>query len=700
MSHRPDAKRASNAYSALLNQGTVPSGLLAANIEASWKRSQQFGLECRASQELDPLTGLRLADVRDRNLVLMRHARPVMETLYEQIVDTQSMVVLTDASGLILDSLGGDDFLPRAEKVALRPGVVWSEQSKGTNAIGTAIAEQKSTLVHGPEHFLSANHFLTCSAVPLLDPHGETVGVLDVTGDWRGYHRHTMALARMSGQLIENHLFASAFPHALTIHFHTRAEFVGTLCEGMVAFDLEGKAVAANASGLFQLGISRTELLTKSLTALFGTAVGSLMRHSRLHGGELLTMTMHTGVRVNARIVIGSAIKEGSSHYLPKDEQTGRRATDVELTSADKHLAANYPANLPAPSPRRKPVAAGEYLGIQSLRTGDATMEMALTRISKVLGRDICIMIQGETGTGKELVARAIHNDSPRRSGAFVALNCAAIPEGLIESELFGYEEGAFTGARKKGRTGKIQQADGGTLFLDEIGDMPLNLQARLLRVLQERVVTPLGGVGGQPVDVAIVCATHRRLKDLIASGGFREDLYYRLNGMLINLPPLRARTDIEAVVARILRDDIQADPQIAVGHDVLELFRRHPWPGNIRQLCNLLRTAVAMCDDKRICVEHLPDDFFEDLGVAVARPPVVASNIPLADCQVGPETDPEAADVAPVDGQMAELQMMAIRRALAEASGNVSDAARKLGISRNTIYRKLRPGPSNGNPI
>jgi transcriptional regulator of acetoin/glycerol metabolism len=696
MSHRPDAKRASNAYSALLNQGTVPSGLLAANIEASWKRSQLFGLECRASQDMDPLTGLRLADVRDRNLVLMRHARPVMETLYEQIVDTQSMVVLTDASGLILDSLGGDDFLPRAEKVALRPGVVWSEQSKGTNAIGTAIAEQKSTLVHGPEHFLSANHFLTCSAVPLLDPYGETVGVLDVTGDWRGYHRHTMALARMSGQLIENHLFAGAFPHALTIHFHTRAEFVGTLCEGMVAFDLEGKAVAANASGLFQLGISRTELLTKTLTALFGTAIGSLMRHSRLHGGDLLTMTMHTGVRVNARIFVGSAIKEGSSHFVPKVELTGRRASDVEPPRAETSL----PAQSPPSTSRRKPAAAGEYLGIESLRTGDATMEMALTRISKVLGRDICIMIQGETGTGKELVARAIHNDSPRRSGAFVALNCAAIPEGLIESELFGYEEGAFTGARKKGRTGKIQQADGGTLFLDEIGDMPLNLQARLLRVLQERVVTPLGGVGGQPVDVAIVCATHRRLKDLIASGGFREDLYYRLNGMLINLPPLRARTDIEAVVARILRDDIQADPQLVVGHDVLELFRRHPWPGNIRQLCNLLRTAVAMCDDRKICVEHLPDDFFEDLGVGVTRPPAVASNIPLADFQVEPEATPVAADVAPVDGQMAELQMMAIRRALAEASGNVSDAARKLGISRNTIYRKLRPCASIGSPI
>jgi transcriptional regulator of acetoin/glycerol metabolism len=685
MSHRPDAKRASNAYSALLNQGTVPSGLLAANIEASWKRSQQFGLECRASQDMDPLTGLRLADVRDRNLVLIRHARPVMETLYEQIVDTQSMVVLTDASGLILDSLGGDDFLPRAEKVALRPGVVWSEQSKGTNAIGTAIAEQKSTLVHGPEHFLSANHFLTCSAVPLLDPHGETVGVLDVTGDWRGYHRHTMALARMSGQLIENHLFASSFPQAMTIHFHTRAEFVGTLCEGMVAFDLEGKAVAANASGLFQLGISRAELLTKSLTGLFGTAIGSLMRHSRLHGSELLTMTMHTGVRVNARIVIGSTIKESSPHFLPKSVLTGRRSTDIEPQLAEKPL--------PATPFRRKPAVTGEFLGIESLRTGDAAMEMALTRISKVLGRDICIMIQGETGTGKELVARAIHNDSPRRGGAFVALNCAAIPEGLIESELFGYEEGAFTGARKKGRTGKIQQADGGTLFLDEIGDMPLNLQARLLRVLQERVVTPLGGVGGQPVDVAIICATHRRLKELIAGGAFREDLYYRLNGMLVNLPPLRARTDIEAVVARILRDDIQSDPRISVGHDVLELFRRHPWPGNIRQLCNLLRTAVAMCDDNRICVEHLPDDFFEDLGASVVRAPLATANSVVADLSVEPAAGGLQAELAPVDGQMAELQLMAIRRALAEANGNVSDAARKLGISRNTIYRKLRPG-------
>jgi transcriptional regulator of acetoin/glycerol metabolism len=682
MSHHPDAKRASHAYSALLSHGTVPSGLLAASIEASWRRSQQFGLDCGASQDPDPLTGFRLADVRERNLVLIQHARPVMETLYAQIVDTQSMVVLTDASGLILDSLGDDDFLPRAEKVALRPGVIWSEASRGTNAIGTAIAERKSTLVHGPEHFLSANHFLTCSAVPLLDPHGETIGVLDVTGDWRGYHRHTMALARMSGQLIENHLFAGAFPHALTLHFHTRPEFVGTLCEGMVAFDLDARAVAANASGLFQLGVGRGELLTKTLTGLFGTAIGSLLRHARLRGSEMLTLSMHTGVRVNARVMVGSAIKEGSSYFLAEGEAVGKAPGEVN------------PAMEREPQPlRRKPAATPPALGIEALRTGDAAMGAALTRIGKVLGRDICIMIQGETGTGKELVARAIHNDSPRRGGAFVALNCAAIPEGLIESELFGYEEGAFTGARKKGRTGKIQQADGGTLFLDEIGDMPLNLQARLLRVLQERVVTPLGGVGSQPVDVAIICATHRRLKELIASGNFREDLYYRLNGMLINLPPLRARTDIEAVVGRILRDEIRADPRLTVGHDVLELFRRHPWPGNIRQLCNLLRTAVAMCDDFRIGVEHLPDDFFEDLGAGAARPTTVSEAVAAVTMPVqGMVAEPA---VAPVEGQMAELQLMAIRRALDEAGGNVSDAARKLGISRNTIYRKLRHCPA-----
>jgi transcriptional regulator with PAS, ATPase and Fis domain len=297
--------------------------------------------------------------------------------------------------------------------------------------------------------------------------------------------------------------------------------------------------------------------------------------------------------------------------------------------------------------------------------------------VRKVLGKDIPILITGETGTGKELLAQAIHNDSPRRAGPFVAVNCASIPENLIESELFGYEDGAFTGARRKGAIGKLLQANGGTLFLDEIGDMPYPLQVRLLRVLQERVVDPLGSSKSIPVDIAIICATHRNLREMIVQNRFREDLYYRLNGLVVRLPPLRERTDLAIVIERMLQsvpsDEIAGAP-LSLADDVKTLFEQCAWPGNFRQLGNLLRTAAAMVDDDgQIRREHLPDDFFDDLRSSSALA-ARAADYPL-----------------PLhDARMQDVQASAIAAAVARHNGNVSAAARALGISRNTVYRKM----------
>jgi len=320
-----------------------------------------------------------------------------------------------------------------------------------------------------------------------------------------------------------------------------------------------------------------------------------------------------------------------------------------------------------------KPMLARATSLLRSLDTGDSRMAQAIDKVGKVLGHDIPILIFGETGTGKEWFARAIHHDSPRRDGQFVAINCASIPDTLIESELFGYEDGAFTGARRKGKPGKLLQADGGTLFLDEIGDMPLHLQARLLRVLQDRVVTPLGGLKAVPVDIAIICATNRNLREMIAAGGFRDDLYYRLNGMLIKLPALRERSDLEAVVARILAAESPSHP-VDVSADVMRLFKQYRWPGNFRQLTNLLRTALVLAGKERaIRVEHLPDDFMDDI-------------VPTDESRLLARIDQLTAG-----RKLDELNTTVIRETLQYHQGNVSATARALGVSRNTIYRKIQ---------
>jgi transcriptional regulator with PAS, ATPase and Fis domain len=296
-----------------------------------------------------------------------------------------------------------------------------------------------------------------------------------------------------------------------------------------------------------------------------------------------------------------------------------------------------------------------------------------IAKVSKVLGRDIPILVVGETGTGKELLAQAIHNDSPHAMGPFVAVNCASIPETLIESELFGYEDGAFTGARKKGAIGKIRQANGGTLFLDEIGDMPFGLQARLLRVLQERMVTPLGSGKSIPVNVELICATNHNLRERIARGLFREDLYYRLNGLVVRLPPLRERTDLATVVQQILVTESNGGGY-TVSDEVLCMFARHKWPGNFRQLTNLLRTAVIMAgDEHEIGLRHLPDDFLDDIDMRPVADPGLDADKPIA-----------------TSARLEEMEHSLIVKTLASHGGNVSATARALGVSRNTIYRKL----------
>ncbi len=349
-------------------------------------------------------------------------------------------------------------------------------------------------------------------------------------------------------------------------------------------------------------------------------------------------------------------------------------------------------------------------------------MEAVIAKVRRVLDRDIPILLLGETGTGKELLARAIHHDSARARHPFVAVNCASIPETLIEAELFGYEEGAFTGARRKGAPGRIVQADGGTLFLDEIGDMPLALQARLLRVLQERLVSPLGSSKTIAVDVAVIGATHRNLREMIGRGEFREDLYYRLNGLVVKLPALRERSDLDVIVRNILRAE---SPQrfLDVSDEVMRLIRAYHWPGNVRQLANVLRTAAVMAaGESRITREHLSDDFLEDAGAALAQQPrafaagspssgVVSAGVPSA----GPASPPSAASASMPSGHAAapataapaanevpaapattgatleEIELETIRRAVEAAGGNISEASKRLGIGRNTICRELR---------
>jgi len=650
--------------------GTLSASNISMAIEKSHQRSLAYGLTENDKPDFIPLAGSDLSYLVDQNQSLHIHALPVMETLYEQIINTHNMVILTDVNGLIIHTLGDDDFLEKADRVALKPGVIWSEQSKGTNAIGTAIVEQAPTMIHADEHYLRANHFLTCSAAPIFDYRGNVIGVLDVTGDQRSFHKHTMALVRMSAQMIENQLFSSAFQDGILLHFNTRPEFIGTLMEGIASFSPNGRFLSANRSALFQLGLPLSALHSHTFSSLFGLPVSALFDHYRTAAPDLLNLCLHNGVRVfgRAQLRLTHSVFQHSSNVAPQSDSPSQQ--DQQQDQQQGQQQGSHPQQ---GSQQISAQATRRLSGLRYLNTGDPQIAAVIDKVTKVLGRDIPILVMGETGTGKELLAQAIHNDSPRAKGPFVAVNCASIPETLIESELFGYEDGAFTGARKKGSVGKILQANGGTLFLDEIGDMPLSLQARLLRVLQERMVTPLGSAKSIPVNVELICATNRNLREQIAKGEFREDLYYRLNGLVVKLPPIRERTDLETVINKVLALESNT-VTYSVAPDIMRLFKQHSWPGNFRQLTNLLRTAIVMADDcHEIRQEHLPDDFFEDIESMQSHASIESSSRFVAS-----------------GSNLEEMEISVIQKSLESHSGNVSATARALGVSRNTIYRKI----------
>ncbi|ANB76100.1 Fis family transcriptional regulator [Paraburkholderia phytofirmans OLGA172] len=646
-------------------------------IAQAHARSLEVGLRASETPDFHPLCRPALRELVDRNQSLYTHALPVMETLHAQIVDTQSMVLLTDNHGVILHSLGDSDFVEKANRVALCPGVSWAEADRGTNAIGTALVDGQPTVVHAGEHFLHANRILTCSCAPIADPFGRTIGALDVSGDTRGFHKHTLALVRMSAQMIENHLFSNQFVDAIRVHFHARAEFIGTLYEGLAAFAPDGTFLSANRSALFQFGQPLADLQRQTFDALFGIAFARLLQQIARAPGESIELTLPSGVRVIARGEFAVPRYVASAKTLP---DAARAATSSGTRAAARPGEGAPPAPLAT---------------LETLDTGDAQVSAILRRVAKLRGRDIPILVLGKTGTGKEWLARAIHHDSPRRAAPFIALNCASLPDTLIEAELFGYEDGAFTGAKKRGSVGKIVQADGGTLFLDEIGDMPLAQQVRLMRVLQERTVVPLGGTRAIPVDLRIVCATHRNLRAMIEEGSFREDLYYRINGLAVTLPALRERSDLAALVERMLalQPDGERLPR-CVSTEVLERFAQCRWPGNLRQLANVLRTASIMAEGaEQIELEDLPEDFLQDCvsDDKTSGELQVSASAPSLEATRAYGHIPFTADASSSPARMDEWQITLITQALARHNGNVSAAARELGLARNTVYRYLR---------
>jgi transcriptional regulator of acetoin/glycerol metabolism len=456
----------------------------------------------------------------------------------------------------------------------------------------------------------------------------------------------------MAARLIENRLMGTTCRQHIRLHLHPQREGIGTVAEGILALSGDGWVVGANRAGLMQLGLSAADLGTVPMKTLFGVSLDTLLQQHKRRPGQPMQVRRHDGS-------VWFALVQHDAATLG-----GQTSGGVPRTIAQESRS----------------VAALDALA--QLDTGDLRWRSAADKARRVADKPIPLLVQGESGVGKELFARAVHDSGPRRSKPFVAINCAAVPENLIEAELFGYASGAFTGARREGSVGRLREAHGGTLFLDEIGDMPLALQARLLRVLQEREVSPLGGGSAVAVDFALTCATHCKLREAVEQGRFRSDLYYRINGLTVQLPPLRERTDFVVLTQRLL-GDLNPQRHLHVAPELLARLSAHTWPGNLRQYANALRTACAMLEPHEACIDwtHLSDDLQEDLTTQSAQSAQAPTQGAMPSGGMPASASPQS---------LAQLSQAAMHQALEISGGNLSQAARHLGISRQTLYRKL----------
>ncbi|BBP65357.1 transcriptional regulator AcoR [Pseudomonas sp. Cab53] len=579
----------------------------------SWRRSmEQHHLDPGSLQGPRILSEDVLKQCRERSELFLNIASEEVARLHGRVRDADYCVLLTDAQGQTIDYRVETTLRNDCRKAGLYLGTCWSEGEEGTCGVAAVLTAKAPVTVHKRDHFRAAFIGLTCSAAPVFDPQGELLGVLDVSAVRSPDDRRSQHLIRQmvvqSAREIEQAFFLSSAQGYWVLRGHRNAGYVDSQPDFLFAWDDDGCLQALNPAARQYL-LERYGQLPSHISQVFDQQWLHRARDEHLYP----LLGHGNGPALHGRL------------SAPRQRATSRPRVALAPAELDPRLA-------------------------DSLRLA-----------VRVKDRNLPVLVQGETGSGKEVFARQLHQASERRDRPFVALNCAAIPESLIESELFGYVAGAFTGASAKGMQGLLQQADGGTLFLDEIGDMPLALQTRLLRVLAEGEVAPLGASRRKAVDIQVICATHRDLETLVASGEFREDLYFRLGGARFQLPPLRERTDRLALINRVLAEEAAlCGTPVQCSDAALECLLGYHWPGNIRQLRHVLRYACAVCDADVIQLRHLPESLHGgDVALEASEPSASPERQALLDALVRHRWKPTA-------------------------------AARALGISRATLYRRV----------
>ncbi|MDY0073872.1 MAG: sigma-54-dependent Fis family transcriptional regulator [Thauera sp.] len=597
-----------------------------------------------------PLGDSELYLLRERQRELLAASAPVMAHARDFLAETGTLMALADARCTILSTEGDLPAIDSAETIHLMPGVTWLEEACGTNAIGTALAVGKPVQIHSAEHFCEGIKRWTCSATVLRHPlDSEVIGVLDVSGLSETYNRQTLALVVAAASRIEARLAAAEMERRYRLLDHAMTRLSAN--DGVVLFDRRGNIIRFNEHAA-------------QVTSAIDGEMDWLLSGGRMHGfalgvhGKPAVEALPAWVRpewIEVLKVDGKAL--GTLLIVPRQWGTGARVFGSPRSGTARQLD-------------KTAGQAGSADSFAAIITRDTALRAAVVKARQLAGTRMPVLLQGETGVGKEEFAKGIHGGS---AGPFVALNCGGLSRELLASELFGYADGAFTGARKGGMTGKIEAADGGTLFLDEIGEMPLDMQPNLLRVLEQGEIYRLGENTPRQVSFRLIAATNRDLRQEIAAGRFRMDLFYRIAVTNLRIPPLRERQADIALLARHFLDRFRREqgqgPQ-DISAEALRILQGYPWPGNVRELRNLMEVLTLLCEDAVATPTHLPQEFLE--------------------IQPAVQTVSQSGAVEPNAGSIAEGEEALIRLTLSACGGNVTQAARTLGIARSTLYAKM----------
>ena len=621
-------------------------------IKKSHERSVYFGIEENRVFPKKILKGKEITNNIEKNKNFLEVASPFIEILYDFLKGSGFFIILTDKEGCILKIIGDKEVIDIANDLNMVMGAFMSENSIGTNAMGTAIKENIPIQISEREHFIKAYHRWTCSAAPIHDINGDIIGSLNLSGDRDKVHSHTLGLVVAAVKSIENQINVDNTNKKLLETYQYMNTIVDSISSGIYVVDFKGKIKTINKAACNILGIEDRDVLEQNVENILP-----------------------------------------NWHHIFERIKNGKPYEDKEAVLNDKLIKGRY--NVSATPIQIEDEIIGMVIVFKEIKTvldlvnkysgmravynfediiGESKeIKRVISYAKSISSSPSTVLIEGESGTGKELLAQSIHNYGDRRENSFIALNCGAIPKSLIESELFGYEEGAFTGARRGGHAGKFELANGGTLFLDEIGEMPLDMQVSLLRVLQEGYVTRVGGDKIIPVNVRIIAATNKDLKKEVEKGTFRQDLYYRLSVIPIKLPPIRERRgDLPILIKYFLRSKaIKLNkPMPHIKEDIYYNMLEYNWPGNIRELENFIENIVNLKGDSSFILE-------EDFKNIEHKHNFHENNIGLL--------------YSNKIRTLEEIEKEAIINTLNEYNRNMSQSAKALGITRATLYSKIK---------